>query len=113
MTSSPKNWENSSSLADVRQRLREGMEAERKHTAEREAKDKLVTELVKRNDFELPEALVERQIDLRLERGLRALAAQGMKPEDMKKMDLHRLRAGQTGAGGAGSEGFAVAGKNS
>ena len=84
-----------SDLAEVRQRLREGMEAERKHSAEREAKDKLVAELVKRNDFELPEALVERQIDLRLERGLRALAAQGMKPEDMKKMDLHRLRAGQ------------------
>jgi trigger factor len=32
---------------------------------------------------------------LRLERGLRALAAQGMKSEDMKKMDLNRLRAGQ------------------
>jgi len=84
-----------SSLAEVRQRMREGIEAERKHNAEREAKDKLVAELVKRNDFELPEALVGRQIDLRLERGLRALAAQGMKPQDMKKMDLNRLRAGQ------------------
>ena len=38
---------------------------------------------------------MERQIDIRLERGLRALAAQGMRPEDMKKMDLARLRAGQ------------------
>ncbi len=83
------------SLEDVRKRIREGMEAEKKHAAEREAKDKLVAELVKRNDFEVPEALVENQIDLRLERGLRALAAQGMKSEDMKKMDLNRLRAGQ------------------
>ena len=82
-------------LEEVRKRIRESMEAERKHNAEREAKDKLVTELVRRNDFELPEALVERQIDVRLERGLRALAAQGMKPEDLKKMDLNRLRAGQ------------------
>jgi trigger factor len=82
-------------LEDVRKRIREGMEAEKKHAAEREAKDKLVAELVKRNDFEVPDALVENQIDLRLERGLRALAAQGMKSEDMKKMDLHRLRAGQ------------------
>ena len=32
---------------------------------------------------------------MRLERGLRALAAQGMKMEDLKKMDLPRLRAGQ------------------
>jgi trigger factor len=82
-------------LNDVRKRIREGMEAERKHTAEREAKDKLVAELVKRNEFEIPESLVEYQIDLRLERGLRALAAQGLKPEDMKKMDMNRLRAGQ------------------
>jgi trigger factor len=79
-------------LAEVRKRIREGMEAEKKHTAEREAKDKLVAELVKRNDFEVPEALVEHQVDIRLDRGLRALAAQGMKTEDMKKMDLHRVR---------------------
>jgi trigger factor len=83
------------SLDQVRQQIRNNMEAERKHTAEREAKDKLVAELVKRNEFEVPESLIERQIDLRLERGLRALAAQGMKMEDLKKMDLPRLRAGQ------------------
>ena len=82
-------------LDQVRKQIRENMLSERKHTAEREAKDKLVAELVKRNDFEVPESLVDRQIDLRIERGLRALAAQGMKMEDMKKMDLPRLRAGQ------------------
>jgi trigger factor len=82
-------------LDQVRKQIRENMLAERKHAAERESKDKLVAELVKRNDFEVPESLIDRQIDLRLERGLRALAAQGMKMEDMKKMDLPRLRAGQ------------------
>jgi len=84
-----------STLEDVRQRIREGMEHERRHEAERAAKDKLLAELIRRNEFEVPEALVERQIDVRLERGLRALAAQGLKAEDMKKMDLPRLRAGQ------------------
>jgi trigger factor len=83
------------SFEQVRTQVRENMHAERKHDAERGAKDKLVAELVKRNDFEVPESLIERQIDLRLERGLRALAAQGMKMEDLKKMDLPRLRAGQ------------------
>ena len=83
------------SLDQVRKQIRENMDAERRHNAEREAKDKLVAELVKRNEFEVPESLVDRQIDLRLERGLRALAAQGMKMEDMKKMDLPRLRVGQ------------------
>jgi trigger factor len=82
-------------LDEVRQRIREGMESERKQAAEHEAKDKLVAELVKRTEFEVPEALVDRQIDMRLERGLRALAAQGMKAEDIKKMDLNRLRVGQ------------------
>jgi trigger factor len=82
-------------IDDIKKRIRENMEAEKKHTAEHEAKDKLVAELVKRNDFDVPEAMVDRQIDVRLERGLRALAAQGMRPEDMKKMDLNRLRAGQ------------------
>jgi trigger factor len=83
------------SMDAVKKQIRENMEAEKRHTAEHEAKDKLVAELVKRNEFEVPESLVERQIDLRLERGLRALAAQGMKMEDMKKMDLPRLRVGQ------------------
>ena len=83
------------SLDDVRTRIREGMEAERKHAVEHEAKDKLVAELVKRNELEVPEALVERQIDIRLERGLRALTQQGMRAEDIKKMDFERLRVGQ------------------
>ena len=82
-------------IDDVKKRVRENIDAEKKHTAEHEAKDKLVAELVKRNDFEVPEAMVDRQIDVRLERGLRALASQGMRAEDMKKMDLNRLRSGQ------------------
>ena len=82
-------------LDQVRKQIRENMIAEKRHAAEHEAKEKLTAELVRRNDFEVPESLVERQIDLRLERGLRALAAQGMKMEDMKKMDLPRLRVGQ------------------
>ncbi len=82
-------------LDELRNRLRENMKAEREHEAEHQGKDKLVEELVKRNDFPVPEAMLNDQIDLRLERGLRALAAQGMKTEDMKRMDLPRLRAGQ------------------
>ncbi len=80
---------------DVRKAIREQMESERTNQAEREAKEKLVRELIQRNDFEVPDSLIEQQIDIRLERGLRALAAQGLTAEQMKKMDLHRLRAGQ------------------
>jgi trigger factor len=83
------------SVDEVRQRIREQIEFERRHQAERESKDKLVAELIRRNEFEVPEALIEHQIDIRLERGLRALAAQGLTAEQMKKMDVQRLRSGQ------------------
>lgn len=82
-------------IDEVKKRIREQIEFERTHQAEREAKDKLVAELVRRNEFEVPESLIEHQIDIRLERGLRALAAQGLTAEQMKKMDLQRLRVGQ------------------
>ena len=86
---------NFQTVDDLRKAVREQIESERKHEAEHAAKDKLVQELIQRNDFEVPDSLVEQQIDIRLERGLRALAAQGLTAEQMKKMDLQRLRAGQ------------------
>jgi trigger factor len=82
-------------MDDVRKAIREQMEADRKHEAEHAAKDKLVADLIHQNEFEVPDSLVDQQIDIRLERGLRALAAQGLTAEQMKKMDLNRLRAGQ------------------
>jgi trigger factor len=82
-------------LDDLKKRMREGMAAQRKSKAEHDAKEKLVQQLVEQHDFPVPEALVERQIDLRLDRGLRALAQQGMREEDMKRMDFGRLRVGQ------------------
>ena len=45
--------------------------------------------------FPVPESMVQEQIDTRLERGLRALAAQGMNPEQMRKLDFARLRGAQ------------------
>jgi trigger factor len=86
---------NFTGMEEVKKHLRESLDANKRTTAEREAKEKLLSELVKRHDFAVPDAMVEHQVDLRLERGLRALAAQGMRQEDMKKMDMGRLRAGQ------------------
>ena len=82
-------------LDELKQRIRENMELQQKHKAEHEGKDKLIEELIAKHDFAVPRALVEHQIDLRLERGLRALAAQGMKTEEMRRMDFGRLRGGQ------------------
>jgi trigger factor len=82
-------------LDDLKKRIREGMEHERQHRADLEGKEKMLDQLLERHDFPVPETLIQHQIDSRLERGLRALAAQGMRPEDMKRMDFGRLRAGQ------------------
>src|SRR6185437_4713495 len=57
-----------------------------------------VEELVNRNQFPVPDSLVDQQVTARLERGFRALAAQGMRAEDLRKMDMGRLRAAQRDA---------------
>jgi trigger factor len=85
-------------LDDLKQRMREGMAQQRKSKAEHDAKERLMEQLVGQHDFPVPEALVERQINIRLERGLRALAAQGLREEDMKRMDFGRLRVAQRDA---------------
>ncbi len=79
----------------LKAKIREGMEHEKQHQAEHRVKDKIVEELVKKFDIAVPQSMVESQIDQRLDRGLRALAAQGLKAEQIKKMDFGRLREGQ------------------
>ncbi len=59
------------------------------------ATDKMLGEIVARHSFPLPESFVQQRIDARLEQGLRALARQGMKPEEMRKLDFVRLREAQ------------------
>ncbi|HWR34660.1 MAG TPA: trigger factor [Clostridia bacterium] len=82
-------------LDELKAKIREGMQQEKEHQAEHQAKDKIVEDLVNKYQFDVPDSLVEQQIDVRLDRGLRALAAQGMKTEDLKKLDFARLRDGQ------------------
>ena len=83
------------SIEDFKQKLREHLASEKKQRLMMETRNRLVDALVQRFQFPVPESLVQNQIDTRLERGLRALAAQGMRTEDMRKMDFARLREGQ------------------
>jgi trigger factor len=83
------------SYADLEKSVREYMTSRKRRSVESETKDKLFAALVDRFTFPVPESLVQDQVDTRLERGLRALAAQGMQPEQMRKLDLTRLRAAQ------------------
>ena len=83
------------SYADLEKSVREYMANRKQRSVESETKDKLFAALVDRFTFPVPESLVQEQVDTRLERGLRALAAQGMQPEQMRKLDFTRLRAAQ------------------
>ncbi len=86
------NYEN---YADLETRVREYVANRKKRSIEGETKDKLFAALIEKFSFPVPESLVQEQIDTRLERGLRALAAQGMNPEQMRKLDFARLRGAQ------------------
>jgi trigger factor len=83
------------SLSELENRVREHLENRKKRSVEGETKDKLMQAMIERFPFPVPESLVQEQIDARLERGLRALAAQGMDTEQMRKLDFARLRAAQ------------------
>jgi trigger factor len=67
----------------------------KRRSVEGETKDRLMQALIERFPFPVPESLVQEQVDARLERGLRALAAQGMQTEQMRKLDFGRLRVAQ------------------
>jgi trigger factor len=86
------SFENAS---DLEIRVRENLANRKRRSVEGETKDRLFAALIERFPFPVPETLVQEQIDARLERGLRALAAQGMEPDQMRKLDFGRLRAAQ------------------
>jgi trigger factor len=87
--------------AALEAQVREHVAGRKRRRVEEETKDRLLAALAERFRFPVPESLVQEQIDTRLERGLRALAAQGMEPEQMRKLDFARLRTAQRPAAAA------------
>ena len=83
------------SLSELETRVREHMANRKRRSVAAQTKDKLFAALSEKFSFPVPESLVQDQVDARLDRGLRALAAQGMETEQMRKLDFSRLRAAQ------------------
>jgi trigger factor len=81
-------------LEELRKRIRENLEASKEHQQASQARDKILEQLVQKHDFPVPEALVEGQMDTRLERMVRTLAAQGVDPRGMN-LDWAALRRQQ------------------
>jgi trigger factor len=84
-----------SDWADFEAKLRERLESRKKEALQAQARDGMLDELVAKYHFPVPETFVQQQIDVRLERGLRALAQQGMSADAMRQLDFDRLREAQ------------------
>ncbi len=70
-------------LDELRAKLRESIEASRDHQQKTQAQDRILEQLTKSHDFPVPEALIEGQMDTRVERMVRTFAAQGIDPRGM------------------------------
>ncbi len=82
-------------LAALEARIREHLLATKQRQSEQQVRETLFAALIERYSFPIPETLIQQQVEARLERGLRALAGQGMNPDMMRKLDFGRLRAAQ------------------
>jgi trigger factor len=80
---------------DFETKLRERLASRKKEALDAQARDKMLDELVAKFTFPVPETFVQQQVDARLERGLRALAQQGMSSDAMRQLDFGRLREAQ------------------
>lgn len=75
-----KDVSDSSTLDELKTKIREDLEHQRDRRQKELQREKVLAELVKLHDFPVPDSLVEHQMDVRLERVVRSLAAQGVDP---------------------------------
>jgi trigger factor len=75
-----KDVSDAATLDELKKKITESLEHQRDHRQKELQREKVLAELVKLHDFPVPESLVEHQMDVRLERVVRSLAAQGVDP---------------------------------
>jgi trigger factor len=75
-----KDVSDAATLDELTKKIREGLEHQRDHKHKDLLREKVLGEIVKLHDFPVPQALVEHQMDVRLERVVRSLAQQGVDP---------------------------------
>ena len=75
-----KDVSDAATLDELKKKVREGLEHQRDHNHKELLHERVLAALVKLHDFPVPESLVEQQMDVRLERVVRSLAAQGVDP---------------------------------
>ena len=81
-------------LEELKETIRKSIQQEREHRAQDEAKNQLIDQLVDAHDFPVPDAYIDRQIEINVENQLRSLAAQGVDPKQIK-LDWEKVRESQ------------------
>ncbi len=81
-------------LDEVRDAIRKAILREREQKSMDDAKHQLIERLVDGHDFAVPDAYVDRQIEINVENQLRTLAAQGIDPKSIK-LDWNKVRESQ------------------
>jgi len=89
-----KEVSDASTLEELRGKVRASLEAARDERQEELVRQKVIEELIRRHELSVPEALVEHQTEVRLERAARSLAAQGIDPRGVN-VDWVALRRRQ------------------
>lgn len=81
-------------LEDLKRAIRATIRAEKEFLAQHKAKDEIIDQLVRMHDFPVPEAYVERQMEVNIERQMRELMAQGIDPRTVQ-IDWERVKERQ------------------
>ena len=81
-------------LEELKEQLRKNILREREYRAQEDAKHQLLDKLVEVHEFAVPEAYVDRQVEINLQNQLRSLAAQGVDPRSLN-LDWQKLKDSQ------------------
>jgi len=81
-------------LDELRDAVRKSIFNEKQYTAQQTAKEELIDRLVERNDFPVPQAYVDRQIENQVRMQLRSLAGQGIDPNTIQ-LDWEKVKENQ------------------
>ena len=89
-----KDVSDAATLDELKTKVRESLEHQRDQKHKELLREKVLAAVVKLHDFPVPESLVQHQMDVRLERVVRSLAAQGVDPRAVN-VDWVTLRSRQ------------------
>jgi len=81
-------------LDDLKAKFREDLEKHKRDHAQEQMREKMLEWLENNNEFEIPDSLVERQLQIRVQRLLRDLSRQGINPQRLD-VDWAKIREDQ------------------